>query len=498
MFINNYALSMVEIVSIELLLNEPKEVTRILSLTHTPLAPQSRVRLLTFLQSLRNDLTVVIEYDYVDATYRDEYYKFYSTKLHHYHRNCTRISFFEPGVLYPGVPVDYSNVDEITSRYLGFLVIRPIKACIGRNIISPQALKPQLSDIAICKVCVNTTVLGLKVSVEGFPHSSQDGEMMACAETSLWSIAEYYGHKYPRYRPVAPTEIMEAMRPSSYQRQLPSQGLTFSQISIGMRTFGFSPEVYQLYKPSTMDPDVQEIDECAKEVFTCYIESGFPLSICLEGKAIGHADVCIGRSHHYTLRPETKNGRTFYYFNQAIDEFVFNDDNYPCYQKAQISAPVSYYTDANWNGVKLTNFMVPLPSKVYMNAFKAIKLSKEFISRCAPDESVIRTYLASCRSLRHHITTSKLLSNENKQLLINIGLPRFVWVTEFGTKDEFENERFSGLILLDATEPNIVNSQALILLISNTRNIAYNPTKVTFENINLTSPFLMERFNNLK
>lgn len=142
--------------------------------------------------------------------------------------------------------------------------------------------------------------------------------------------------------------------------------------------------------------------------------------------------------------------------------------------------------------------MVPLPSKVYMNAFKAIKLSKEFISRCAPDESVIRTYLASCRSLRHHITTSKLLSNENKQLLINIGLPRFVWVTEFGTKDEFENERFSGLILLDATEPNIVNAQALILLISNTRNIAYNPTKVTFENINLTSPFLMERFNNLK
>lgn len=288
------------------------------------------------------------------------------------------------------------------------------------------------------------------------------------------------------------------MKPSSYQRQLPSQGLTFSQISIGMRTFGFSPEVYQLYKPSTMDPDVQEIDECAKEVFTCYIESGFPLSICLEGKAIGHADVCIGRSHHYTLRPETKNGRTFYYFNQAIDEFVFNDDNYPCYQKAQISAPVSYYTDANWNGVKLTNFMVPLPSKVYMNAFKAIKLSKEFISRYAPDESVIRTYLASCRSLRHHITTSKLLSNENKQLLINIGLPRFVWVTEFGTKDEFENERFSGLILLDATEPNIVNAQALILLISNTRNIAYNPTKVTFENINLTSPFLMERFNNLK
>lgn len=84
---------------------------------------------------------------------------------------------------------------------------------------------PILNDIAICHANVKTTALGLKVCVDGFPHSSHDSEMMACAETALWSISEYYGHKYPGYKPVSPSEILEAMRPFSHQRQLPSKGL---------------------------------------------------------------------------------------------------------------------------------------------------------------------------------------------------------------------------------------------------------------------------------
>ena len=46
------------------------------------------------LHTLRDDLVVAIEYEYVDAMYRDEYYRFYATKFHHYARNCARISFY--------------------------------------------------------------------------------------------------------------------------------------------------------------------------------------------------------------------------------------------------------------------------------------------------------------------------------------------------------------------------------------------------------------------
>lgn len=81
------------------------------------------------LDTLRDDLVISVEYEYVDAMYRDEYYRFYATKYHEYHRNCAKMSFFEPGVLIPGRQTDYSKSDEIVKSFLGFVVLRPIDAC---------------------------------------------------------------------------------------------------------------------------------------------------------------------------------------------------------------------------------------------------------------------------------------------------------------------------------------------------------------------------------
>lgn len=281
---------MIEIYNIRSLQSDVNIVEKLLQKINSTTDPVPHNRLSSLLSTLRDDLIVTVEYDYVDATFRDEYYRFYATKYRNYGRNCAKMSFFEPGAITPGSEIDYSKADKIKEKYLGFVVLRPINACIGRNVISPRAKKAPFSDISICKTNVNTTAVGLKVSVSGFPHSSQDGEMMACAETALWSIAEYFGHKYPNHKPVAPTEILEAMRPSSHKRQLPSKGLTFMQIAEGLKTFGFSPEIYTLYDHTTCS-----IDKSMKEVFTCYIESGFPLAICLQGSKIGHAIVCIGK-----------------------------------------------------------------------------------------------------------------------------------------------------------------------------------------------------------
>ena len=428
--------------------------------------------------------------------YRDEYYRFYATKYHEYHRNCAKMSFFEPGVLIPGRQTDYSKSDEIVKSFLGFVVLRPIDACIGRNVISVKAKKAVFRDIAICHANVCTTALGLKVSVDGFPHSSQDGEMMACAETALWSISEYYGHKYPGYKPVSPSEILEAMRPFSHQRQLPSKGLTFDQISIGMKTFGFSPEVYQLYRQDSLNPSKLVISNEMKEVFSCYVESGFPLALCLQGSTVGHAAVCVGRvEKKLTLNQEQINGLNFYFFNQSVDEFVVNDDSFPSYQKTIITTPTCYYTDANWKDVLLTSFMVPLPSKVYMDAYLAINQSKFLLGYIATDESVVRTYLASSRSFRNHIATSRVMSNDNKQILFSIPFPRFIWVTEFGTRDEYNNEYNSGLIILDATEPTDRSTNPLIMAINGSKGIVYNMDQDRFDNLNLPQSLIIERYN---
>jgi len=488
---------MTEILAIKQLQGNQHEICKILDQLHgASVTARSVHRLQELIDTLRDDLIVTIEYDYVDATYRDEYYRFYATKFRGYARNCAKMSFFLPGVLTPGAPVDYSRSEEIIQSYLGFVVLRPIDACIGRNVISVKAKKPGLNDISICQTNVNTTAIGLKVSVKGFPHSSQDGEMMACAETALWSIAEYYGHKYPGHKPVSPSEILEAMRPFSYQRQLPSKGLTFDQISVGMRTFGFSPEVYRLYTKDPADPRMPVISPEMKEVLACYIESGFPLAICLQGGGIGHAVVCIGKADGYEpFHPMVINGKRICFSNQSIENIVFNDDNATCYQKTSISAPTAYYNQKKWDKVLLTSFIVPLPSKVYMDAFVAIHQFRILLGYVAPDNTIARTYLASCRSLRNHIATSRLMSNEDKAIILNIELPRFVWVTECGSADEYSNGMSSGLFILDATEPAELSTNALIIGIIGKNGFGYNPASSGYDNLTLPTPFRMERYN---
>ena len=72
--------------------------------------------------TLRQDLTMVVETEYVDAVYRDSYYSYFSTKLKSYRRFCIRLSFFEN---------IFSSIDEfftldktiIKDNYLGFIII---------------------------------------------------------------------------------------------------------------------------------------------------------------------------------------------------------------------------------------------------------------------------------------------------------------------------------------------------------------------------------------
>lgn len=490
----------VEIYHIKTLKNDVRMLEKILQNLHYVLNKCNVNRIIDFLGTLRDDLVVGVESEYVDAMYRDEYYRFYATKLHRYDRNCIKLTFFKQGHLQEGKAVDYSLSKEIVDDFVGFLVIRPLMAAIGRNVISPEALRADLVDVKVCRSPVETTAIGLKVCVNGYPHSSQDGEMMACAETSLWSIAEYYGHKYSEYKLVRPSDILDAMRPHSDHRQLPSEGLTFEQISVGLCRFGFSTQIYNLYEvqKDNNGQNILVMKPIMKEVLTCYIESGFPIALCLIGAEIGHAVVCVGRqikSRKDALKQENISGKNYYVWNQGINTIVLNDDNVSPYQKANIDHPTTYYNERRWNDVLLRQFMVPLPSKVYMDAYIAIPLSKRIMAEVlnAPIDSVIRTFLASSRSFRNHIATSSLMTNDTKEVLLNLNLPKFVWVSEIADITNFQGNMANGIIVLDATEPTKTVEIPLLVCILGTNGFIYE--RNTFKKLGLSSPLLIETYN---
>ena len=425
-------------------------------------------QLRTFLCDLRSDLHIILEENYVDSVYRDSYYDYYGTKRSNYSRFCLRMSFFDVGFK---KDIDFSDVDNITNNYLGFLVIRPLIACIGRNVISPKAKKKPKDEIRICKVRVDTSCLGVKLKAEGFPHASQDIETMTCAQTTIWSLLEYYGNKYTYYHPTLPTEIESILEPFSYERQLPSRGLTYNEISVALRNLGFGPKIY---KKGTSPEEEQHF----YRLMACYIESGIPLAVALTNAQIGHAVVCLGREnidkHEVIKHPIAIGPKTLYSWNDTLADanFVFNDDNLPCYQMAKLNNPAQNYIDIGkdkWKDAQVRQFIAPLYHKVYMEADTAIKLSEQIIESVIPggDGLVMRTLLTSSRTFREHITKMTSLTNEHRLALLGIPMPKFVWVTELSTEEEFLNDKVSTLLLLDATGSKIANlSRNIILLVS--------------------------------
>lgn len=69
------------------LLNIPQESNEVIK--------EIQVRIALFFRTIKSDVKLVIETDYVDKVYRDSYYQYYSSKQLEYNRNCVRISLFK-------------------------------------------------------------------------------------------------------------------------------------------------------------------------------------------------------------------------------------------------------------------------------------------------------------------------------------------------------------------------------------------------------------------
>jgi hypothetical protein len=417
-------------------------------------------KLLPYFATLRDDLFVLVEHPYVDKMYRDSYYNYYSSKLHPYDRDTIRISFFNRKITQDDF-FDAERKQAIRNEdcYLGFLTLRPtFPKVIGRSAISPKAKKD--ADILCCLAKINSTAGFVKYKVLSFPHSSQDNQMITCAETTIWSLLEYFGNKYPEYKPVLPSTIHRILNKYSYKRLMPSEGLTAEQVTFAIRELGFGAMIYSKSKfPAAI----------FNSLISTYVESGIPIIGVLTDGKIGHAVNIIGRRRIKAdqvmatkpLEMQNDEGRPISIIDfSSIDcKYVLIDDNHAPYQLAGLDYPCKeYYSDKKWHDCEIKSIIVPLYPKIYLEANRArhnvwsYLKSKQFGLK-TDETQIVKIFLASSRSYKEYLSLNKNLDIRIKQLFLGNSMPKFIWVAEISNTASFEKGLCDGIILQDATEP---------------------------------------------
>lgn len=426
-----------------------------------------------FLENLKKDLRVFVEYPYVDKVYRDSYYHYFSTKHKEYQRDCIRLSFFTKEVKED----DLNRVESkelLIENFLGYCVIRPtFPNVIGRNLISKKALLT--NHIVTCIHHENCLVNGFKLPIDGFPHSSQDQESITCAETTIWALMEYFGHKYAEYKPVLPITIINKLNEHSDKRMLPSSGLTPEQISFALKDFGFGTLIY------TKEDDKANFFPN----LSVYIESGFPVIVAMESSKheYGHAILMIGREkidrNDLTKAFERRSIIRLIPYSSIVKNYVVQDDNLPPYSNITFANPGKNYDGSSeFKSYKIKAFVVPLYKKMYMDVQRA----RIFFEKIFNDEDygvkttashIFRMYMASSRSFKEHIGNQKHMNPVLKQVLLASAMPRFIWCGEYINRMDAAKGTVTSLIVLDATAGSEIWQDSFIFAAHKRKSLFY-------------------------
>ncbi len=233
-------------------LTEKTDEDALFDLCYAPLNEKTNVfdNLLLYAKEFLGAQTVLVEHEYIDMDFRNEYSSLYSKAFKQYTNKCMRLHFFAKRIK------DIEFIKNIslslyTLKYLGYVVVRPVTVGkVGRTVLSAQhkKLDPE-RDYVLCTDLFTSHLFGKTFEIKGAPFIQQDSMVMTCAQASIWMAARYMHQKFgfPCHLPCHITESASASLGWA-GRTLPSEGLTVYMMLNALNNMGYSP-IFSL-KPS--------------------------------------------------------------------------------------------------------------------------------------------------------------------------------------------------------------------------------------------------------
>lgn len=408
----------------------------------------------TRIQQLINDfidtVTFVTEFPYTDKHYRDSYNLFYSSKFSDFKKSCMRIHIFKTPLKI------YKDFETNRDDYCGYFIIRPLEQYpLGRSMINPRILKKNNFVTCLSKEIIH--FLGTRIEISGFPHVAQDTQTHSCAESSLWALITYFGQKYIDYKPLLPSEIIKKVGLLSNHRILPSRGLTVDELTGCLNGSGQNCLLY--FFSTNQASNIYSI-------LNIYIESGMPLIATLTNNENGHAVLVTGHGNTDFIDIKTNllalndiwKDVSFY-----KKDLVLIDDNKTPFDLVPINNPAIHY-DPPFNTMNLSAIIVPFHKDMFLDAQSVYGLvstifdDKDFGLKKFGGKWIIRLYLTSSNSYKEFLNTKSIVNNNIKRLLLLTSMPKFIWICELYRLDDYEKQKTSGILFIDATGDTSLNS----------------------------------------
>ncbi|HOO44676.1 MAG TPA: hypothetical protein PLM29_00500 [Deltaproteobacteria bacterium] len=405
--------------------------------------------------------TILVEPDYVDRDYLEDYAGYYVSCFKEYKRHCTRVHFFSNEFKKDdfekllGSRDGRLSVDDLQENYLGFTVIKNLpKTIIGRTCLKTYSELSSTNGKRGYPITrdYETNIFGIRLTVKSIAFQEQDSVVAACATSALWSAFQGTGKLFQHQIP-SPVEITKAAtRQIPHEtRAFPSSGLTLEQMADAIRYVGLEPFL--------IDP--QQNPYMFKAGLYAYLKGKIPVlfGIALHDVSSNplyrydtsrHAVALTG--YHLSSQDIVKYpGTQFSCKAFAVDKVYVHDDQVGPFARMEIDTQpvdgIPWTLSTSWRGGdgRIGNvravpwiFMVPLYHKIrisFSSVYYAVYCFHERVIETLKSAEVVTfpgeiewdIYLITVNDFKTQIFSSDKLGQEVRLDVLMRAMPRFLW-----------------------------------------------------------------------
>lgn len=425
--------------------------------------------------------TIVVENEYIDRDFLEDFAAYYVRCFPDYSRKCVRLHFFRDDFsrddLLALLAGDASPLTETSLRdsYLGFVVIKPLpQTIVGRTCLRTYEEVDGRRYPITRRYSAN--LFGIELSVNTLAFQEQDSVVAACATSALWSAFHGTGVLFQHAIP-SPVEITKSanVNSSSTSRQFPNSGLSAAQMANAIRCVGLEPFAVAVPNESSL-----------KSALYAYLNGAVPVLMCIslvdtnaaQAKRVGlHAIAVNGfrlESHHSSGEVDNLG---ILAVSQQINRIYAHDDGIGPFSRMQLDGISVLFDDGSgvtdryslstsWTDANgLVGKIRAIPELLIVPLYHKIRIPFDRIHGLVMQfdgfVELLRTlghwpfssrlcwdmHLTTVNDFRKSLKGSSAIASDTRAATMLVSLPRFLWRAQ---------ARFAGNpvfdLLFDATD----------------------------------------------